>query len=819
MTIRKRFGLWLLTLLLVFTACGRGQSAEAQTFDFSETAGGLPLGWTVISYENQYAADCAGGVVTLRTEIKDDVRLVKTVPVEGGKKYVLSAEIATERVLDGEGATLSIDNFSQDGSYIYSEGLFGTNGWMHVELAFETARGQSAVQLALRLGGYSSVSSGTVSFRSVTLTATDKSSANFQKLVTRSNTQTKTEDKSDDEYEAFFSLLFWLTVITAALLLYGVYRHRERLLHMPMNAGIKRLGFVLVVLVGFFIRLFLCAAFKGHATDMSCWVSWGNQIADGRFASFYDGTWYDYPPGYMLVLGGLTWVMRLLRVADWGSETLRLFWYMLPAFLCDIGCGVLLVRFAKERNLPDAAGLLLGALIVLNPAAIWLSGAWGQIDSILTLLLLLTYGTFRKGNRIGAGLWYAAAVLVKWQALIYGPVLALVYLGTLLSETNGKERLKKLGMTALTAAVALSVIFLVSLPFRGGMGLFWIVERFMKASSGYDYATVEGYNFFALLGANWHDANADLFEGAGAGWALLAALNTLGKLLLPLAVITLGAASVRDFRQKRGFAAALSLGALLLLAAVLYAIAYVVSDMEAFVWTLYGAAAALSLAAWIAQTCEGERSFASLLLGDDSIEKYALWIALLAAGVLLLTWTLWVVLHLFGVTLTYKLFGSLMIAAALGGAVWLLWRYHEAGRLTENDPELLYLVSAVFMLWVFTFGQYMHERYVFPVLLLLLFAYAHSGDRHVLLGALLLTVTTFLNETVAMYVVSDGAIHAIRGGETHNAFITVCSAAEVLSTLYLSAAVLFGTRTASDFEKPAPTETEAANKDKGGKRA
>ena len=59
-----------------------------------------------------------------------------------------------------------------------------------------------------------------------------------------------------------------------------------------------------------------------------------------------------------------------------------------------------------------------------------------------------------------------------------------------------------------------------------------------------------------------------------------------------------------------------------------------------------------------------------------------------------------------------------------------------------------------------------------------------------MLAALLLSVTTFLNEQVAMYVVSDGAIDAIRGGERHNHFLAVCSALEVLSTFYLTTAVV-----------------------------
>ncbi len=782
-------GLLAMLLLAGLFGCAKAGGTDAEAFDFSELSGdGLPLGWTVVSYENQYAADCSDGVVTLQSDVADDCRLVHTVAVSGGTKYVLSADIATTDVFGGEGATLSIDNYSFDGSYIYSQGLFGTNDWRHIELAFETDKKQDEVQLALRLGGYSSVASGTVRFRNVVFEQKDVASVGFQRLVMRSDSGESKTEKSNTEYEAFFSLLFWLTVLAAAALLFGVYRNRERLEAEPMEERTRKVLFGLIVLIGFVIRLFLCKVFKGHATDMGCWVSWGNQIADGGFASFYDGTWYDYPPGYMLVLGALTRIMRLLRVSEWGSETLRLFWYMLPAFLCDIGCGILLMRFAKEQNRSDAEALLLGSLIVLNPAAMYLSGAWGQIDSVLTLLLLLAFEAFRKDRRILCGVWYALAILVKWQALIYGPVLAMVYLCTLATDRDRSRRTKNLWKTVAAVALAVGIILLVSLPFRGTMGVFWIVERFLSASSGYDYATVEGYNFFALLGANWRNANVDLFNGAGVGSALLLTLNTLGKLLVPIGVTVLGIASVHEFRSGRGYAAPVSFGAVLLLGIIIRIVTFAAPEMENAAWMLYGIAALIGLIGWYAQRMEQTRSLKTILETDETA-YYGLVTTVLGAGAVLGTFVLWLLCRLVGIALTYKVFGSVMIGLSAAAAGWMLWRYHKADRLHSEEPELLVLVSACFMLWVFTFGQYMHERYVFPVLIFLLFAYAASKNRRILLCALLLTVSTFLNELVAMYVVSDGAIHAIRGGDTHNRFLAACSMIEVTSALYLTGVV------------------------------
>gem|GEM_PF-708826 len=773
-------------LLLMLTGCGGSESIDAYTFDFHElSTGGLPLGWSVVSYENAYAANCKDGVVTLSSTVADDLRLVYTVPVSGGKKYVLSADIATENVTGGEGATLSVDNYNADGSYIYSKGLFGTNGSTHVELAFETDKSQSEVRLALRLGGYSSVSSGAASYSNVSFAATDTASVSFQKLVPQKSSADKTE-KSDSEYEAFFSLIRWMTILCAAFLLLGVYRHREQLESLETDGTKRRVRFLIIVLIGFFVRLFLCGVFKGHATDMGCWIGWGNQIADGQLSAFYDGTWYDYPPGYMLVLGLLTHIMRLLRVSQWGSETLRLFWYMLPPFLCDIGCGVLLMRFAKECGRTDAEALLLGALAVLNPAAVYLSGAWGQIDSVLTLLLLLSFAAFRRNRRILCAVWYALAVLVKWQALIYGPVIAMAYLFTLGEKKEKADFWRGLLKTAAAVLLALLIIFAVSVPFRGTMGTFWIVSRFLSASTGYDYATVEGYNFFALLGANWTKAGQDLFSGRTAGEALLFTGNTLGTLIALLGAAVLALNTVREFRGNRPRTAWLPLLSAGMICAVMHVFKFVVPEMENVSRLVYGAVFLIALISWFLQRTEAEGGFRSLLARDETA-YFALLTAALSAGALTGTYLIWLILRLIGLSLTFKIFGSVMIFLSALAALWMLVRYHKAGRLKEDDPELLYLVSACFMLWVFTFAQYMHERYVFPVLFLLLFAYAAGRDRRILLCALLLTVTTFMNEVVAMYVVSEGAIHAIRGGNTHNAFISACSAGEVLTALYLTA--------------------------------
>ena len=104
----------------------------------------------------------------------------------------------------------------------------------------------------------------------------------------------------------------------------------------------------------------------------------------------------------------------------------------------------------------------------------------------------------------------------------------------------------------------------------------------------------------------------------------------------------------------------------------------------------------------------------------------------------------------------------------------------------SEDKGFVFLAASLTMALIFTFGHYMHERYVVPVLVMLLFAYAYYKDKRLLLVALLFTVTTFLNEMMAQYVVSKGAMEVIRGGREHNDVVRLCSALETASFVWFA---------------------------------
>ena len=526
--MRKTQRIWILLLAVLLLAglfgCKRkgaaqGGSGETVRFDLTKVTDGIPDGWWINSFEGGYETFAENGAVGFASFGADDLRLCRSVDVEPETGYVLSAEIRTENVRDGQGATLSIDNYSLDGCYLYSEALYGTNDWTPVYLAFYTAESQEAVMLALRLGGYSAESDGRVWFRNVALEKTENAPVPFQHLDPNYDDEDEESgERTVEDYENTFTVIFWLGAASAIILAFGFLYRSKAIAFLQDTKRNKYWIFVLIVLIGLCVRYLLCAKFKGHSTDMICWQAWGNLMASNGTHGFYPGAGFcDYPPGYMLVCGLLSHIAKAFAKAP---ESMRLFVYMVPAFLCDVLSGWLLLRTAKRFELGDRTALLLAGLIVLNPAAVFLSGAWGQIDSILTVMLIGTFLLLNASRekpylRVIAGVLYGAAILIKWQALIFGPVLALMYVMTGVDQFGTKRFWEHVVYSCAAVASAVLLLLTASVLFRGeGMSFFWMADRFKNASGGYDYASVEGYNFLTLFGGNWAALHEQLADGA-----------------------------------------------------------------------------------------------------------------------------------------------------------------------------------------------------------------------------------------------------------------------------------------------------------------
>ena len=435
---------------------------------FSEAAY-LPEGWDFDVYVNDGYASQAdmewneeeGYCVSIRSAELNDARICQEVAVEPDTVYRLGGYVRTEGVRGDRGATLGVDNYSMDGSYCYSLDVVDTTEWTEVELFFRTGHDQDTVNIALRLGGYGTMALGDAWFSDVSLSVWDASDSAvvIVNLPTENGAggTAQAPDKAETPSGAMFTamLLGCAAGFTLFLLLYWFEMRSEsgRLMgrHKPKTV------LWIILAAAFILRTACSVIFVGHSTDINCFMAWGNAVNSLGMSNFYtSGMFADYPPGYMYLCGLLSAIGNALGLG-YGSAG-YVFLFKLPATLSDMALAYMLWRLAEKKGVPSRFCLLLAGLVALNPALAFVSGGWGQIDSLLTLLIIGSMLLLMSQKRVLSGALYGLAILIKPQALMFGPLLAVAFL-FFLTDKQGRKQWKKLLLdTILAVAAAVAVI-------------------------------------------------------------------------------------------------------------------------------------------------------------------------------------------------------------------------------------------------------------------------------------------------------------------------------------------------------------------------
>lgn len=307
----------------------------------------------------------------------------------------------------------------------------------------------------------------------------------------------------------------------------------------------RRVALVALLLAALVVRLLFISS-DGFTNDVSTFEAWAITLRDHSLAQFYGSTSFaDYPPGYFYVL----WVIGHLYGLvgnDPGFAVLKVL-VKAPAIIMDSVDGLLI--FALVRRFRSYAWALAAAAIYLfNPASIFVSAYWGQVDSVSSgLVLAAIYCVFTSRDKPGrAGVLYLAAA---WLALAYSilikpPAAVLVPLFLLYPFTAGDaaERAKRIRGTLAGGAAALLLAYVLSAVMHPGnpLAVFaWLYERYAFGRGVYPYNSVNAFNLYAIRNPFWQsDAipipNVSLFGGAFQGFpqyewgvALLAAAIVL----------------------------------------------------------------------------------------------------------------------------------------------------------------------------------------------------------------------------------------------------------------------------------------------------
>jgi len=298
---------------------------------------------------------------------------------------------------------------------------------------------------------------------------------------------------------------------------------------------------IAILVAGLAIRLLLIGS-EGFHNDIASFEAWALTLRDHPTWNFYAASGFaDYPPGYFVVL----WVLGhlyggLLAVfgADPGYALLRAV-VKLPAIAMDMLDTVLVFAIAR-RWAPTVVALWAAAALALNPAAIYVSAAWGQIDSVSWgLVLLAVWAVLRSGDEpatstrwlLFAWLAFAFSILIKPQAATVG----LILLAYPFATTDAATRARRLRGTLIGLGGAVVLGLAVALLFHPAPDVVqWLLGRYMFGSAVYPYTSVNAFTIYALVRPFWQSDTQPLtflWLSLGPVWAwgigLVAAASAL----------------------------------------------------------------------------------------------------------------------------------------------------------------------------------------------------------------------------------------------------------------------------------------------------
>ena len=455
---------------------------------------GVPVSWYTDAYvyDGYTDYDVQDGVAHIVNQYPNDARFAQEVSVSPNSYYCLKGLIKADTV-GGLGANLSVADV-----YSFSDSVYDTHGeWQEVTLYGQTGENQTHLTVFARLGGYGGESQGEAWFRDISLRRLTELPEGVLCLPLFASTPAPQSAPLLDTPAGGWTLALVCALYIAAFVLLIAFIRRKKPL--PAIGKEKNSGIIyltVIVLLGFILRVFIALRVPGYDVDIGCFTVWADQIAAYGPGQFYASGFCDYPPGYLLVLWPLGMLGRLT-----GGVTA--FMVKMPPILSDLILCLILYREARNRG-DQRTALAVALFYALNPLVLCTGAAWGQCDGLMTLLILLTVLCALDGKWRAALPVYMLSVLVKPQALMFGPLGLAALILHIRTEWKSPEKKKAMlrdvgpGLL-LTLLAALAVI----LPFKGRQPFGWLLKLYSGTMGEYAYATNNACNLHFLLGRNW----------------------------------------------------------------------------------------------------------------------------------------------------------------------------------------------------------------------------------------------------------------------------------------------------------------------------
>ncbi len=206
---------------------------------------------------------------------------------------------------------------------------------------------------------------------------------------------------------------------------------RDRLLF--SRKYIKWLIVTFLIGFGLFIRI-QNLFHPGFAFDtVYCFYNWGKEAFNQSFGGFwqYYQDWMDYLPG------AIYYLMGIYKISLLGGGTAQAFVTTLKIFNClfDLVIFLSIYHLMILNNKGLFKAILFACVFWVLPANWFISSVWGQIDSVVLALivvtLILTYIANQQNSLrliIVGGITFAIAFWIKLQTFLFVPIIGLFFI-------------------------------------------------------------------------------------------------------------------------------------------------------------------------------------------------------------------------------------------------------------------------------------------------------------------------------------------------------------------------------------------------------
>ncbi|MBQ8828119.1 MAG: DUF2029 domain-containing protein [Clostridia bacterium] len=498
-------------------------------YDFNEGVGEFTE--TAWNDENTVFKHCtSGGIddsgcVMVSNVWENDARYELKLAVEPKSYYRISGWIKTENIYKNEGfagANISVlENFE-----VY-EYLYGTNDWTYVEFYGKTDKSQEEIIIALRVGFYSGDNTGIAWFDNINVTQVgelpDGVEALNLKPILGEEASEEEENVLDENF--YFDTTKALGILTLFVFLafviayrfaraYDGFGRKERLAPPFGNALSLTKGLLVIFAAGILIRVIFALSGIQCSVDVNLFKYWGNKSVEGGLTETYNtlGDNIDYPPLYVYALYFASLIKNAFSFLGDGTNIFYSLLIKLTPILADCAIGVVIYLMLDKRMRTEWK-LLAVAAWMLNPISIINSSCWGQVDSVLALIVLLAVYFAENNKPLLSGLMLGLGMMLKPQAIIIFP---LVFYILFRNFVQSKDKISKRFIPALLTLAGFVIgAVLPCIPFMFKMGfvpveLFgktvsvpWIVSLFIGTANHYAYVCVNALNLWFILGKNW----------------------------------------------------------------------------------------------------------------------------------------------------------------------------------------------------------------------------------------------------------------------------------------------------------------------------